>query len=334
MPTAQKIIFKDTECIELSAANYRAVICPLGCQVLRMTHKNPDCEIFRFDENVTLDEILEAPAVWGLPTMYLPNRFDGGVIKTSDGEYHMPINEPDFGNYIHGFTFKRKYEIVSFDADENEARLTARFVYDKNDEMYELFPLDFVMTISFTLGEGGLSQKISLQNLSSKALPVSIATHTCISSPLVVGGNEADMRLKIGIGKKCGLTERFIPDEKLYELGESDIEYKDGTKVPTLQVLENDMYTGGENEFSGKPFYGTAVYDVKNRVALINEVCSEFKFFNIWNHNGDKHYFCPEPMTAMINSPNLSLPREVSGYRELSGGEEFHCGQSFRIITY
>ena len=43
------------------------------------------------------------PEIWGLPTLYLPNRFDGGVLRTSDGEYRLPINEERFGNHLHGF---------------------------------------------------------------------------------------------------------------------------------------------------------------------------------------------------------------------------------------
>lgn len=335
MPDASRITFKDTDCVKLSAAQYEAVICPsLGCQVLRFTHQDPDCEIFRYREDVTIEEIKEAPAIWGLPTMYLPNRFDGGLIKTSDSEYHMPINETDFGNYLHGFVYKRPYTVTKLGTDGEKAFLTAEFVYGEDDEMYKYFGVSFVMTISFILDKNGLSQNIKLKNLCDKSLPVSIATHTCINAPLVVGGDEKDMLLKIGIDKKCGLNDRFLPDEKLYDLTSWDEEYRDGTKLPTGQVIENDMYTGADNSFEDKPFYGSAVYDTEKRVALINEVSREFKFFNIWNHDGDKGYFCPEPMTAMINSPNLKLPREESGYRELNPGEEFSCSQSFKIVKY
>ena len=49
----------------------------------------------------------------------------------------------------------------------------------------------------------------------------------------------------------------------------------------------------------------------------------------MWNDGGDKGYFCPEPMTAMINAPNLALDDEVTGYRELKKGETFKCWQRF-----
>jgi len=89
------------------------------------------------------------------------------------------------------------------------------------------------------------------------------------------------------------------------------------------------MYTTCENSLDGEKFYGTVVCDTINGKKIVNEVSEEFKFFNMWNHDGDKGYFCPEPMTAMINSPNLSLPEEVSGYCELENGGKYTCWQRF-----
>ncbi len=333
MAEAQKIKFKNTDCILLRANGYEAVVCPsLGNQVLRLRSENPDCEIFRYREDVTIETIKEAPAIWGLPTMYLPNRFDGGVIKTSDSIYKMPVNEPDYNNYLHGFVFKRPYEVEYMTADEKKAVVCASFTYNKDDEMYKYFDVNFKITIAFTLSDDGLYQEIKLKNLSNKALPVSIATHTCINAPLVSGGNEKDMLLTVPIGKKCELNDRFLPTERLIPLTEWDLEYKYGKKRPTGQVIENDMYTAEKAELFGKPFNGTIVKDTNKKVLLLNEVSEEFKFYNMWNDLGEKGYFCPEPMTAMINSPNLTLNREISGYKELKGGEEFSCHQSFKIV--
>ena len=89
------------------------------------------------------------------------------------------------------------------------------------------------------------------------------------------------------------------------------------------------MYTACNNTYKGKAFYGTVVTDTENGHKICNEVSKEFKFWNMWNDEGDKGYFCPEPMTAMINCPNLSLPQEVSGYTELHKGHTFKCWQRF-----
>ena len=99
--------------------------------------------------------------------------------------------------------------------------------------------------------------------------------------------------------------------------------------MPTLQELDNDMYTAEMNTLDGEDFYGVYVKDTVNGTTVLNEVSKEFKFWNMWNHNGVNHYFCPEPMTAMINCANLSLPNEITGYSELKKGETYNCWQRF-----
>ena len=171
-----------------------------------------------------------------------------------------------------------------------------------------------------------------MTNNSDKALPVSICTHTCLNAPMCDGGREESMRMCVPIIEKCELDKRCLPTEKLLPLKKKDLEYKEGTKMPTLHNISNDMYTAGMNKLDGKDFYGSYVVDTDNGHKVCNEVSKEFKFWNMWNDKGNKGYFCPEPMTAMINSPNLSLPNEVSGYEEITKGHTFKCWQRFFTI--
>ena len=52
----------------------------------------------------------------------------------------------------------------------------------------------------------------------------------------------------------------------------------------------------------------------------------------MWNDKGFNGYFCPEPMTAMIDAPNLDMPREQTGYCEVAPGESYEAWQRFRTI--
>ena len=311
-------VFKGMKCVKLETEKYLAVVSPeTGGAVLRFYDKANRIEIFRYREDCTAKKINEARVLWGLPTLYLANRFDGGVIKTSDGLYRLPINEEDLGNFLHGWVHNRSHSVEETYADEHKAVVKTCFCHDACDEMYKYFPLDFKISYTFTLSdEKGLEQEICLENKSDKMLPVSICTHTCINAPMTEGGREEAMRLCVPAEKKCELDERCLPTERLLELNDWDNEYKNGTKRPTLQVISNDMYTACMNSLDGKDFYGAVITDTDTGHRILNEVSKEFKFWNMWNDNGDKGYFCPEPMTAMINSPNLSLPREVSGRSE------------------
>lgn len=332
MSKADKVIFKNEECVMLEAGGYNAVIAPqIGSSVLRLRDEKLKVEVFRYKDDVTMDAINEAREIWGLPTLYLPNRFDKGVLKTSDAVYQLPVNEKDLNNHLHGFVQNRVHEIQKLSAEEENdtAVLVTYYKYDENDEFFKYFPLKFKISYTFTLSKEGLKQEIALTSLADKKLPVSICTHTCINAPICDGGNEADMTLSVPVGNKCELNDRNLPTERLTELSSWDREYKDGVKMPTLQVISDDMYTACMNKLDGEDFYGCYVTDNKKGIRLCNEVSREFKFWNMWNHEGDKGYFCPEPMTAMINAPNLSLDREISGYTELSNGETFTCWQRF-----
>ena len=332
MSKAEKILFKNLECVMLKADRYTAVIADkMGSSVLRLRDEELEVEVFRYNDDVTIDIINEAREIWGLPTLYLPNRFDGGVLKTSDAVYNLPVNETEFNNHLHGFVQNRVHQIKELYADkENDtAVLVTYYDYDESDDFFEYFPLKFRISYIFTLSKEGLKQEISLTSLAEKRLPVSICTHTCINAPFCDGGYEKDMTLSVPIDKKCELNDRNLPTERLTELSDWDKEYKNGVKMPTLQDISNDMYTACMNKLDGEDFYGCYATDKKKGVRLCNEVSKEFKFWNIWNDEGDKGYFCPEPMTAMINAPNLSLEREVSGYTELSYGQTFSCWQRF-----
>ena len=321
--------FKGVECVRMQHGRYFCVIAPsMGSSVLRLRDEENRIDVFRYCESVSADEINCAREIWGLPTLYLPNRFADGIVLTSDDEYQLPINEKQFHNTIHGWVHKRAHTVESTVEEQDKCVVVTSFTHDENDEMFELFPLKFKISYTFTLSDDGLKQEINLTNLSKKALPVSLCTHTTIDSPMVDGGEEKDLRLFVPIGKKCELNDRCLPTERLLELNDWDKEYLTG-KMPTLQELDNDMYTAEMNKLDGEDFYGVYVKDTVNGTMVLNEVSKEFRFWNMWNHNGVNHYFCPEPMTAMINCTNLSLPKDVTGYSELSEGQTYSCWQRF-----
>ena len=108
MSTAEKILFKNQECVMLRADRYTAIVAnQTGSSVLRLRDEKLKVEVFRYKDDVTMETIDQAREIWGLPTLYLPNRFDGGVLRTSDAVYNLPINEIEFNNYLHGFVQRK-----------------------------------------------------------------------------------------------------------------------------------------------------------------------------------------------------------------------------------
>jgi aldose 1-epimerase len=284
-------------------------------------------EFFRFKEQNS-EVIKNSPEVWGFPTLYLPNRFCDGIVKTSDGEYKLPVNIPPPENtHLHGFMHKRPHKLVSHGAAENEAFVKTSFTFDENDEFFSYMPIAFTAIFTFTLSKNGLDYSVTFTNDSDKKMPISLATHTAINSPFVENSDENDQTILVNIGKKCGLDERNLPSLEFTELTDYDRQYVGGTMKPTLQNINNDMY------YMEKNAAGENSIIMKDRVSgkgIKYTVSNNYKFWIFWNDNGDKGYFCPEPMTGMIDCPNISHPD--SGYIELNSNESFTVTQNFKSI--
>ena len=330
--TAELFEWKGTTSVNLSAGGYEAWVAnEIGSNVIRLRDNANGLEFFRFSEDNTADTIKQSAEVWGLPTLYLPNRFADGVLKTSDAVYQLPVNEKaPYNNHIHGFLHKRAHEVVEYSADDNCAWVKTRYVYDEKDEFFKYLPVRFTAEYTFTLSAQGLEQNIRFINTDGmKVLPMSLASHTTINSPFVDGAKEEDIRLTVPIGKRCELNERCLPTENLKVPTMHDLEYKNGVKKPVLQVVDNEMYFGEYIDIDGEKFHGVIAEDIASGKKLCYEVSEEYGFWIIWNDRGFNHYFCPEPMTAMIDAPNLSLPADVTGYREVKPGDVFETHERF-----
>ncbi len=315
---ARTIDYKGETIIELIADRYRALIAPFnGSNIMKMEDTTLDIDIFRNDPSLSPEELKSAAEVYGMPTLYLPNRLSHGNLKTSDGIYHFPCNDP-LGNHIHGFLHKRNHQIDEVKVEGDFAIAKTSYLYDENDEFFEIFPISFKAEFSFTLSSEGMNYEFTLTNLSSKMMPYGVCNHTAINGPFTKDGIGDDVRLQVPIGDKWELDEHAIPTEKNIPLTEYDLMYKEGTMVPVLKDIDNDLYSAMMNELDGKPFNGVIIKDVATGKRICYEVDGNIKYWIIWNDHGNKGFFCPEPMTWNIDAPNLKGDPSVTGYFELA----------------
>ena len=85
----------------------------------------------------------------------------------------------------------------------------------------------------------------------------------------------------------------------------------------------------GTISLDGEDFHGCVVTDTESGKKICYEVDDKYKFWIIWNDKGFKNYFCPEPMTAQVNAPNLDMPKEESGYEEIAPNQTYAVSQRF-----
>ncbi len=335
MNQASVINWKGMPCAQLCAGGYTAMIAyEIGSNVIRLHDDTNGIEFFRYTSDVTPEIIRGSTEVWGLPTLYLPNRMADGVLRTSDAVYHLPVNEKaPFHNHLHFILQKRVHRLTALFSDENGAYAKTEYIFDEKDAFYSYLPIRFKAEFTFALSQRGLDYTVTFTNLSDVMMPMSLATHTTINSPFVDGGNQEDIRIQMPIGEKWILNERCLPTGEVRPLDAYDMEYKNGTKCPVLSNISNDMYTALSQKLRGEDFYGVIMTDIKQNKGIAYEVSSEYNFWIMWNDRGFNSYFCPEPMSAMIDAPNLDMPREQTGYCELAPGESYTAKQHFFSIV-
>jgi aldose 1-epimerase len=318
--------FGGSPAVTMSAGDYTAIVAyELGSNVIKLRDDANGIEFFRYDDNTSAEDIRSA--IWGLPSLYLPNRFADGILKTSDNVYNLPVNIPPPENtHLHGFLHQREHTLVSYSASTEEAVCKTKYVYDKNDEFYRFFPVDFEVEFTFILSKKGLEQRVKFTNNSAVQMPMSFCTHTAIKSPFKDGGKEENIRIRANIGQRVKLNERNLPTEEFLPLTDKDREYISGSECPVLRNVDNEMFEIIEDSTG---LYGLTAVDKESGTGIRIEVSDGFKYWIFWNCGGNEHFFCPEPMTALINAPNLNLPPEISGYSELAPGEVYELWQKF-----
>lgn len=326
---SRKSEYKGEDIIEMSAGNYYAMVFPkMGSNMIRLRDTKNNIDVFRFSEDLPIETYRNSRETYGWPTLYLPNRLDNGMLKTSDGLYRFPNNEAaPFSNMIHGFLHKREHQVKELYTEDKKAVAVLTYHYDKNDEMFTYFPVEFILEIKYVLSCKGVEQYYSMTNLSDKMLPVGIGSHTSIKAPFADDGLAKNMRLYAAIGKRLMLNERCLTTGDYLDLKEYDLGYCNGTINPATTSIDNNMYFALTETVSGKDFHGIIAEDIKTGKKVIYETGEEYKFWIFWNEWGNKGYFCPEPMTWMINAPNLNMPKEETGYREIKKNETFTAYQ-------
>lgn len=327
-----KIVFKGEVCYEMNSSKYTALFCPgLGGNMLRLYDKINDYEVLHFDENITLQKLKQDICLYGLPILYLPNRFHKGILKTSDNTYNFPINEPDFNNFIHGFLHTRCYKVTETFTESDFCRITAEYDYNKDDEFFKYFPLDFKATIVYTLSDDGLNLYFKITNFSEYALPVVVGSHTAINLPFSKDSDKEDLRIKANIKERVLLNESLVSTGELLELSDYDLMFKEGTINPLTTSIDNDMYTADNDKKDDKNNF-VEIFDKKSKKGIRYETGQEFGFWLFWNHWGNAGFCCPEPMSSMIDASNIPLPNKVTGYTEIKTGETWTGFQ--RLSTF
>ncbi len=329
-PTLTNKKFKGEPCIELNAGRYTALIAPrIGANILRLRDNENKLELVNYSYKVPMKFLRWPSLVHGMPSLLYPNRIAKGVFTTSHTTYNLPINTKWEDNYLHGFLHTRKYTVESVDTNtmEESATVTCKYIYNDKDVFFAHFPLAFTSYITYTLSPNGLHYSMEIVNNSDKPLPVGLGNHTGFKAPFTRKSKKENLRISFPATKRVEIIDNLCTGN-LLELSEYDKGYTDGSMQPVLHDVDNEMYLLEKMDTPAKKdFHGIVISDISTGHQIYNEYSEEYPFVNLWNCGGKNDFFCAEPMTWMINAPNLNLLWDTTGYKEIQPGESYKAWQ-------
>ena len=307
--------------VRLIHGPYEADICPsAGANCIRFARHGlnamrtpPNGEVFSANPNV-----------YGTPLLFPPNRIANGTYTFRDKTYHLPINEPARGHFIHGTLSSTPFSMIT--ASANETGTAAAFtVAFRNALRYPFFPYSFSATMEYRLDTSGLAQALTLSNDSAEEMPVGLGFHTAFALPFIPETLQDDYRLHANVGRELCLNSKTI-----IPTGEYRSDSPVGTRVNAGSLCP--AHTALSNHFQGLAGEITLSH-VPSGAAIHYTPDPGFSFLMLWNGGGNSGFVCPEPQSWQVDAPNASLPPEITGFRTLMPGKSSQYTNHFSVTT-
>ncbi|BBI34899.1 aldose 1-epimerase [Cohnella abietis] len=323
---AKQGTYENEPAILLKHGSYSAILLPrIGGNLISFRDDDRDFRFIREPEGADWEAFVEKPIVHGIPVLFPPNRYDGGVFEFDGRTYRFPINEEETGNHIHGFISQSEWEVVSLNSSEQESSVTVKLIFDEKHAGYVYFPHQIVFSQTFTLSNRGLEHRFEALNESDVAIPFMLGFHTSLNAPFASGSSKDDLECGISIGERWELNERMLPTGDQLALSEGELLLKEGKGSPYCASFDNH-YTS-----SGVGVNETTIYDRRLNVRFVYEAGEAYKHWMVYNAEANGKFFCPEPQTGMVNAPNLKLPEEITGLIRLEPSQQWAAGSRMYV---
>jgi aldose 1-epimerase len=297
--------------VEISTSHWIANInVEAGGNLFRLFHRSSRIEVLRTPPSV--EHLTAQPEMYGIPVLFPPNRIGGGMFNFQGRDYHLPINEKDRGNHLHGLVLGKPWHLEAVGQDF--CIMDYKFIATAG------FPHDFKLTMCYEFKPEGVFQRFAIRNCSPCPMPFGLGFHTAFNLPCgafatVTASNEYWEILR----PSC------LPSGKLIACEQADQKFEDDRAVS----LHCPIITG---TIDNRSFRGMAITYPGRAIKLYYEVDECYRHWCLWNGGGKQSFFCAEPMTWMVNAPNLDLLPEVTGMQVLNPGESWKARTAFKLL--
>lgn len=309
--------FQGDKAVWLRAGRYEAAILPeYGGNLIAFRDVEKGYRFLHEPAEGGMDEFKAHPAVYGIPVLFPPNRYEDGRFPWNGKTYQLPINEEKNNNHIHGFVHTIPWELEDYGATGKDSFVTVSVRVDENHPVYSYLPHTFTIRLRYTLSDDGLAQQLFIKNEGGESMPCLLAFHTSVNVPFAPNSAAKDYVVKVTIGQRWEMSGRTLPTGRHQPLQPEEIALREEGIYPFLQPLDNH-YTAvpqnGRNRME--------LTDKKEGITLVYDVGTSYKQWMLYNNKAQVGFFCPEPQINLVNAPNTDLPAEEIGLFGLAPGE-------------
>ncbi|WP_285769349.1 aldose 1-epimerase [Peribacillus sp. SI8-4] len=307
----EDMTFIKEQALKFGNDHMEAILVPsLGSNLLSLKFKDKDIEVLRTPG--CSGDYKKLPILYGMPILFPPNRIEDGQFTYKDITYKFPINEREKSNHIHGFVHNRPWNVIKREVSGNRIVIKTEFSSRDFPLLKKSFPQDIIVNMSFILIDDTLELQLKILNNGLESFPWGAGYHTVFNFPFGADSQLANCRISLPVHEHWELNERSLPTGEIRESALKK-EIQDGLCLEGR--LFDDIF-GYDEE--GNLKNECVLTDQEAGVQVIYQGDQHYKFWVLFNQEG---FVCPEPYTWVTNAPNLSLPADYTGMRELGSGE-------------
>lgn len=169
------------------------------------------------------------------------DRIPRGIYWFEGQDYHLPINDPESGDAIHGLISDRSLEILSATSDDAAASATLRATIDPGD--VDGYTFSVTLEITYRLDAAGFSLYATGSNNGGRPAPMGLGWHPYFSLP---GATTVDvLDLWTSADRYVPVDDRLLPTGEIKPVADTPYDFTgpDGWEIAGLEL--DIALTGG-----------------------------------------------------------------------------------------
>lgn len=320
--------YRDINSVKLSFNNYEATILyGRGCNLIEFNDKARQLTVLHAPADEDLPDFQKSPQRYGSAPLFPPNKIHRGRYTRDGKEYDLVAQGIPFA---HGLLKEFSYSVREW--VETPSYSYIKFSFNSlNSVYYNAFHWNFDCFFEFRLSDEGVSQTISFFNHGMEPIPFGVGFHTSFQIPFDSSSTPKDYLVYAGTGMQWELDDHSCPTGQLSKPARDYI--KSGINPLESPIAEHlQVSDWNHKSLEIEHFHGAVILDTRTNTKVLYEIDSKFSQWMFWNNNAAHGYICLEPMTCIINAPNVTqLPDKLTGFQYLASNQYWSATNNISI---